>query len=184
MVTLGRVSSLVNIDIKDLSVSQSCLSFIPTKLHKQNRPGNNIRTVIIESYEDKRICPVYSVSKYLTRTSVRRGMETQLFISHLKPHKKVVSSTISHWMVELLGLAGIDTEKFKAHSTRGAAASCSHKLGVALMDILETAGWSSNSTFSKFYHRPTATSVVAKAVLGGVASKSPIDSSRKRTQYN
>ncbi|XP_071789789.1 uncharacterized protein [Asterias amurensis] len=184
LVTLGRVSSLVHIDIRDLCVSQSELRFIPTKLHKQNRPGNNIKSVIIESYEEKQICPVYAISKYLARTRALRGTETQLFISHMKPHKKVVSLTVSRWMVEMLSVSGIDTDRFKAHSTRGAAASCSHKLGVALRDILETAGWASNSTFSQFYQRPTATSVVAKAVLRGVTSKSPIDSSRKRTQYN
>ena len=125
-----------------------------------------------------------AVSKYVERTRTIRGAETQLFVSHSKPHKKVVSATISRWMVELLGLAGVDTSQFKAHSIRGAAASCSHRMGVSMKNILEAAGWASDTTFSRFYHRPTATSAVAKAVLGGVASKSPIDSSRERMKYN
>ena len=158
LVTLGRVSSLVYIDIDLLSVSDSCLKFIPSKLYKQSRPGHGIKSTTIQSFEDKQLCPVQAVKEYLRATKKVRGAESQLFISHISPHKKVVSSTISRWMLDILGLAGVDTEKFKAHSSRGAAASCSLKLGVAMRDILETAGWYTNSTFSQFYHRPSATS--------------------------
>ena len=51
------------------------------------------------------------------------------------------------------------------HSTRGAAASCSHRIGVVLRDMVVAVGWSSNSTFTQFCNRPTATSLVSKAVL-------------------
>ncbi len=174
--TLGRVSSLVHIDIKSMSVSNSCLRFVPTKLYKHHRPAYGVKQVVIQAFEDGSICPVATIAEYISRTSNLRGDETQLFVSHQKPHHRVVSSTISRWIIEGLALAGVDTETFRAHSTRGAAASCSQKLGVSMKNILEAAGWASNSTFSRFYHRPTATSVVAKAVLGGVTSKSPIDS--------
>ena len=138
--TLGRVSSLVHIDINSLSVSQSCLKFVPTKLHKQHRPGFGIKQVVIQAFEDNRICPVQAISKYLDRTKDVRGTESQLFISYLKPHKKVVSSTISRWLMNALDLANVDTNMFKAHSTRGAASSCVHNVGVTMKDILEAAG--------------------------------------------
>jgi len=95
-------------------------------------------------------------------------------ISHVKPYKKVVSSTVSRWILLGLSMAGVDTDQFKAHSVRGAATSASKNLGVAMRDILATAGWSSDSTFSSIYHRPSANSKLAKALLSG-ASKSQID---------
>ena len=111
---------------------------------------------------------------YLAKTKLLRGSEKQLLISHVKPHKKVVSSTVSRWLLLGLNMAGVDTDQFKAHSVRGAATSASKNIGVAMRDILATAGWSSDSTFSKFYHRPSANSKLAKALLSR-ASKSQID---------
>ena len=111
---------------------------------------------------------------YLKKTESLRGSESQLLISHVKPFKKVVSSSISRWLLNILKQAGVNTDVFKAHSTRGAATSASVRLGASMRDVLTTAGWSSASTFSSFYHRPSAHSVVAKTLLGG-ASKSPID---------
>ena len=46
--------------------------------------------------------------------------------------------------------AGIDTNKFKAHSTRGVGTSAAK--GLVLIDlIMASGGWSSISTFSQFY---------------------------------
>ena len=178
LVSLGRVSSLVNIDISNLVVSSSCLKFVPSKLRKQSRPGHVLRCVVVEAYGDRTLCPVSAVSAYLSKTKSLRGSEAQLLISHIRPHKKVGSSTVSRWMIEMLDTAGVDTSRFKAHSTRGAASSASLKLGVSMKDILEAAGWCSDSTFSRFYHRPSANSMIARALLN-VASKSPIDSKPK-----
>ncbi|XP_033096845.1 uncharacterized protein LOC117101084 [Anneissia japonica] len=129
LVTIGRVSSLVHIDISRLNISENSLKFIPSKLAKQSRPNYNIRWVVIEAFEDKRLCPVTAVTRYLECTRVIRGTENQLLVSYLKPHKKVVSSTVSRWICDMLSQAGVDTQQFKAHSTRGAAASASQRLG-------------------------------------------------------
>ena len=49
--------------------------------------------------------------------------------------------------------AGIDTDTFKAHSVRGAAGSSAAWSGVTVMDILNAADWSTETTFQQFYHR-------------------------------
>ena len=64
----------------------------------------------------------------------------------------------------MLSLAGIDGV-FTAHSTRGVSASA--RAGVALSDIMEAADWSRESTFKKFYHRPTQKSAFTMGVLRG-----------------
>ena len=58
-------------------------------------------------------------------------------------------------------LSGIDTDIFKSHSVR-AATTCTSKAKQSLVPIdliLKTAGWSSQSTFAKFYDRAIQTDV-------------------------
>lgn len=168
LVLVGRVSSLVYIDTEHLSVTQSSLRFIPSKLLKQSRPGRIPQCVHIESFSDRRLCPVFGVKHYLEVTRPFRQGESQLFLSYIRPHKKVVSSSLSRWILNMLELAGVDVKQFKAHSTRGAAASASAKLGVSMSDIMKAAGWASDSTFSRHYHRPSASSVLARSLLESV----------------
>ena len=51
-------------------------------------------------------------------------------------------------------MAGIDTTKFSAHSSRSASTSAAFDRDVPLDNILQAAGWSSQKTFSKCYCRP------------------------------
>ena len=46
------------------------------------------------------------------------------------------------------------TLRFKPHSTRAASTSAASNASVSLDDTLHTAGWSSASTFAKFYNKP------------------------------
>ena len=48
----------------------------------------------------------------------------------------------------------INTSRFKPHSIRAASISAANSASVSLDDILRRAGWSSDSTFAKYYHRP------------------------------
>ena len=62
--------------------------------------------------------------------------------------------------------AGINTSVFKPHSTRGAATSTAKAANVPIHEIMNTAGWRSDSTFAKFYDRPvTNESNFAEAIL-------------------
>ena len=49
--------------------------------------------------------------------------------------------------------AGIDTDTFKAHSLIDAAGLSAAWSGVTVMDILNAADWSTETTFQQFYHR-------------------------------
>ena len=51
-------------------------------------------------------------------------------------------------------LAGSDTNKYKAHSTRAVATSQAAEIGVGVNTIMQSAGWKSQSTFAQFYKRP------------------------------
>ena len=49
--------------------------------------------------------------------------------------------------------SGIDVEKFKAHSYRGASTSAAYNAGISVKDIMKTANWQSAKTFKTFYLR-------------------------------
>ena len=53
-----------------------------------------------------------------------------------------------------LGLAGIDGNVFKPHSTRAAVTSAAKRKGDIVSDILNVAGWSNEKTFARFYNTP------------------------------
>ena len=46
-------------------------------------------------------------------------------------------------------------EWFEGHSVRGAVTLAALNQGVTLVDILQVAYWSSDSTFRRFYYHPT-----------------------------
>ena len=57
--------------------------------------------------------------------------EKQLLLSSIRSHNAVLSCTISGWFKKTLKQAGINTDLFKAHSTR----------------------WSYHSTWKRFYNK-------------------------------
>ena len=80
-------------------------------------------------------------------------------------YKPICSSSIARWMKTVLASAGVDTDQFKAHSTRSAATSAAKSAGVSLRDIMTMADWSRESTFTPFYHKPVVQSEFGQTVL-------------------
>ena len=77
-----------------------------------------------------------------------------LFISNVKPYQPVLASTMAKWLLRMMAEAGIDTDSYKAHSARSAAASDLVRRGLSLKQILQRANWSERSrTFEMFYNR-------------------------------
>ena len=103
------------------------------------------------------MCVVSTLEVYFSRSKDWRKDQTQLLLSFVKPHVEVVSSTISGWIKKVLHLAGIDTQIFKAHSTRSASTSKTELHGLSISDILDRGSWSNSSTWQKFYHKQIET---------------------------
>ena len=159
------------LDLSNMRVSTDSYTFLFTKLLKQTRPGFPNPTVTLTAFRDSRLCVVTTLKEYISRTEPLRGSESQLLVSYTKPHKAVSRDTIGRWVKTVLSSAGIDTKKFKPHSTRAAAVSAASNASVSLDEILKTAGWSSESTFGKFYNKP-------------VLRESPFPSSVLETAYS
>lgn len=77
----------------------------------------------------------------------------KLFISFVHPHRGVSKDTIARWLRTVMELAGIDTDIYKAHSTRSAATTAALKYKVPLDSVLKTAGWSNVGTFARFNNK-------------------------------
>ncbi len=98
------------------------VSFTPTHLSKQSRQGRPLKDFFFPSFKQNLLlCPVTTLQAYLERTKNCRGQVTKVLIGTIKPHKAVAPSTIARWLKTMLECAGIDTNIFSGHSTRGAA---------------------------------------------------------------
>lgn len=155
LISTQRAQSLQLLNLDNMILKGSSVTFHFSELLKQNRPGNAGYTLSMRAYPpDRRLCVVNYIKAYIRRTEEIRGQERRLFISFRRPHAKVTSQTISRWIKDVMTAAGIDTSKYKAHSTRAAATSAAHRADLPVSFILEKAGWTNEKTFRKFYSKP------------------------------
>ena len=153
--TAARSQTLSLLSLSNMTVTDDGFSFTFDQLLKQSRPGYVTPNVRLRSYTpDTKLCVCSTLQEYLVRTKALRGDVKQLFISYVKPFRPVSSSTISRWIRDVMQQSGIDIDQFKPHSVRAATTSKAKASLVPIDHILKTAGWSSGSTFAKFYDKP------------------------------
>ena len=168
----SRSADLSQLDISRIRTLANGVVFVPTVLAKQSRQGKPIEDFFFPSFpRNVALCPVASLRMYLDKTKDLRGEETRLFVSFIRPHKAVTSSSIARWLKAILEEAGIDTSIFGAHSTRGASASAAAKAGVTTGDILKAANWNSESVFQRFYHKSVDKAAYGRAVVNQNSSE-------------
>ena len=170
LVEASRSSELQALDLRFRVYKPEGVTFRIPSLTKKRVTGAPPKEFFFASFPaNSVICPVHCLRNYELKTAQfrRTGQEVArpLFISYIKPHKPVTSQRIAHWIKDLLGRAGIDTSVFKAHSVRGASTTAASNKGVALADILQAADWSSDTTFRRFYYRPTSSASFGRGVL-------------------
>ena len=152
LVTSQRGQTIINLSTEGMMVEETVVFSLKVLL-KHNRQGDPLDTITLRQFlECKRLCVVRTVKSYLARTQeVRR--HKQLLLSFVKPHLPISRDTLSRWTLLMLQLSGIDTTKYKSHSTRGATASAAKRLGVPTNLILKNASWKSAESFAKFYDK-------------------------------
>ena len=84
---------------------------------------------------------------------VKREDIDKLFISVSKPYQAVTLNTASRWIKLILHASGINVGLATAGSTRAASVSKAKEMGAPIETILNAAGWSRKTTFSRFYDR-------------------------------
>ena len=152
-----RGADLAELDLRNRSYVQKGVVFQPSHLSKQSCPSHhNINFFFPKYEEDKHLCPVEALRAYEERSLPFHNNvgENCIFRSFIGKHGPVTSSTIARWIKLCLQKAGVDTSKFKAHSTRAAAATKAAMSGLTVDEIMKAADWSSEGVFQKFYYRP------------------------------
>ena len=156
LVTGQRCQSLhlMNLGSMHMDIDNSYVFHI-TQLVKQPAPGKAQPVLVFPRFpSDEGLCVATVLDEYIKRTEPLRGSEKQLFISFIKPHKKVSKESISRWIKNVMQVAGIDTSIFKPHSTRAASTSKANSCQVPINSILKVASWSTDCVFNKFYNKP------------------------------
>ena len=95
------------------------------------------------------LCPYKTLEHYLefSKTWSEEGDRNQVLLSHIEPHRPVLTATIAHWVKGVLGLAGIDISTLKVLSVRAASTSKAKVLGLSIKDILKRGNSSKESTW-------------------------------------
>ena len=154
-----RGQTLGVLDLLHHSYANGAHSFYIASILKTTRPGKHQEPLRFVEYTiDKDVCVVDCLDEYITRTSnIRENLEgkpQQLILSYWYPHNPVGIQTIARYVKDFLGMAGIDLTVFTAHSTRKASTSKANNIGLTMSSIQKAAGWSSDSTFRKYYKLP------------------------------
>ncbi|CAH2223121.1 jg66, partial [Pararge aegeria aegeria] len=154
-----RMQTLSLMKIQNISFEEDKIKIKIDDLIKTSKP-NAFQPLIVLPYirENPKICPALCLKMYLDRTYTLRLQEDFLFISYQKPHKKIGTQTLSHWVKSILQKSGIDITLYGAHSTRHASTSAAHRAGVNLEIIRKAAGWTKDSNvFLKYYNKDLVT---------------------------
>ena len=126
-------------------------------LTKSKRPSKPHVSVVFHTYEeDTNLDVIDCLKAYLRITQSSRLSKEQkesLFLSYKAPFNPVATCSIARWLKVVMTEAGINTDVFKAHSTRAASTSKAQAQGLSTSQIMERANWTKGSTFFKFYKK-------------------------------
>lgn len=155
LLTAHRVQTLSKINIKNIETFATKVTIKIPDFLKTTRVGCLQPMLVLPFFEERpEICPGKALVAYLEKTASLRNNIDSLLISLRKPFKAVGTQTLSRRIKDTLRDCGIDVNIFSAHSTRHAATSAGHNLGISLEQIRRTAGWNgSSNTFYRFYNR-------------------------------
>ena len=155
LLSASRVSEITNLRVDYLTKHSSVYTFAIPHLTKTCRRGKkphpNLKFYNFPG--ESKLCVCKTIDSYLERRNVWGVEESQFLVSHIKPHKPVSPSTVSRWLGQVLAMAGINTEVFKAHSTRAASSSKAEVTGVSLTDIIKQGHWSQTFNLSKILQK-------------------------------
>ena len=134
---------------KNSSVYTFAIPHLTKTFRKSKKPHPNLKFYNFPG--DSKLCVCKAIDSYLERRNVWGVEESQILVSHITPHKPVSPSTVSRWFGQVLAMAEINTDVFKAHSTGALSSSKTEVTRVSLTDIIKQGHWSQASTFQRFY---------------------------------
>ena len=147
-----RSQTLHSLNMEDIKIlGDKCIIPIMQK-RKQTRP--DIKPLIFKCFlQEPKLSVESNLKSYINRTKHLRK-DCGLFISCTAPFRCVTKDTICRWCKDILRLAGIDINLYTTHSSRAAASSLAKTKGISsINEIMDSAGWSSEKSFSRHYKK-------------------------------
>ena len=153
-----------------MNVGDRGIIFIHTGLAKQDHPNHDGSSIFVPSYQDKSLDPKSCLMRYIRKTKKYRKEDNQnavkLFLATRKLHHPITAQTISKWIVSLIKLVyklkkkSLKNKKIQGHSTRSVGPSWALSKGASLRKVMESADWSTETTFIKHYLKSVKTPVL------------------------
>jgi hypothetical protein len=169
LVTAQRVQTLHAFMVSGLIWLKEEVILQVGTLLKHTRVGQKLDSFSVTKFTVKQVCPFRAFRTYVDRTKYERKEHDSLWMTLTKEPRPAGKDTVSRWLKTTMNLAGVDTSKFKAHSTRGSATS---KVvpSLPVETILRRGCWTNARTFATFYKRkvPDQGETFQQAVLGGL----------------
>ena len=165
LTTSDRGQTLHLISTKNISISDSKLKFVINEKTKTTRKFLKPQIISCVSSSVPELDVAEHVKTYLERTSPFRE-DTNFFLSW-KTRKPVSKPTLSRWLTLVLKKAGIDTNKYQAHSFRGAGLSKALNSGASIAQIVAAGNWTNAKTFLNYYNAPSYDSDIGRIILEG-----------------
>lgn len=163
-------------DLQALSMSPNCLEFGPNDSRVVLKPRHGYvpkvlstpfraQVVTLSALQNTEedpglnlLCPVRALKVYIERSApIRRSEQLFICFGNRTRGLPVSKQRLSRWIVDAIQLAysslGLQSPiGVRAHSTRAVSSSWAWSNGVTIAEICEAAGWSSPSTFARFYN--------------------------------
>ena len=166
LTSAGRAQELHCLDSTLLHDHGHQVVYPLTKALRPSKPQIELKFMQFEA--DPHLDVVACLRHYLQVTDPFRDSPEKrkhLFLGFNTPHNPVVTCTISRWLKELMGAAGIDISVYEGHSVRGAATSKAKTLGLSSAQIIARANWSRVETFHNIYYKGTSDEFQNKVLL-------------------
>ena len=110
----------------------------------------------LQSIWGPRTVRVWTLREYVRRAELEGAYPAMFSLTH-KPHERESQETPTRYMRNTLQEAGIYSDVFTPYSCRHPTTSTAVKRNVRMAMVLQSAGSSGDSTFQRFYNRPTCT---------------------------
>lgn len=156
LVTGHRVQTISLIRISNILENSAGLQIFITDTIKTSGLNKIQPCLKIPFFPDNPVlCVASTLIIYKEKTmSYRKSDQDFLFLTYKSPHGVATKQSLSRWIKGSLKEAGIDINKFKPHSVRHASTSSAHRQGLSVQCIMQTAGWTEQTTFTQFYNKP------------------------------
>lgn len=166
LVTSQRCNTILELCVNRCDYDNEVVIFRLNKLLKSAKLGEPLGSITLKPYDKKpNLCVVRTLKRYIRKTKNVRGSENQMLLSYAS-NKKLCHGTLSKYLKDVLTKAGIEANKYGAHTARGSSASAmtetvrnnpniSQELKTRqINDILAHVGWKSYETFARHYNMP------------------------------